>query len=102
MKRDKLFAEYEELYLELQPKLARLNQLKAELGKSVNKRRAEVEYGMVTVSYRAGYTRPKWDTRALEGYSAAHPDILQFKSEIVVKPGAAIKVVVPEGYGEDL
>lgn len=42
------------------------------------------------VSYRKGYVRASWDTKALTGYAAAHPEIEQFKKETEVEPTVAI------------
>ena len=48
-------------------------------------------YG-VTVTYRRGYDREKWNGKALNGYAAAHPEVLTFKTVTKVEPTAAIKV----------
>jgi hypothetical protein len=47
--------------------------------------------GGVQVTYRRGYTRTTWDSRALKGYAAAHPEIDDFKSEKYIKPHVGFK-----------
>lgn len=47
----------------------------------------------VTITYRSGYERASWNSMALDGYAAAHPEVLSFKSVTKVGPTAAIKVV---------
>jgi hypothetical protein len=44
-----------------------------------------------TVKFRRGYTRYSWDNKALNGFAAAHPEILEFRRETEVGP--SVKVV---------
>jgi hypothetical protein len=42
------------------------------------------------ISYRKGYIRSSWDSKALTGFAAAHPEIEQFKKETFVEPSVSI------------
>lgn len=48
-------------------------------------------YG-IKATYRRGYARISWNNKKLDGYAAAHPEILAFRTESQVKPGVSIKV----------
>lgn len=52
----------------------------------------KTEYGRV--EFVRGGERVTWDAKALEGYAAAHPEILKFKSVKSVEPSARIKFIV--------
>lgn len=58
--------------------------LTRELGEAV-----EAE-GIARATYRSGYTRYSWDNRALEGYAAAHPEVLGLRKAAEV--AASVKV----------
>lgn len=49
--------------------------------------------GCARATYRRGYTRTSWNGKALKGYAAAHPEILEFKKETQIKPSVSIKMV---------
>lgn len=51
----------------------------------------------VKVSYRKGYTRTSWDSKKLEGYAMAHPEILGARKESTIKPNASVKILEQEG-----
>jgi imidazole glycerol phosphate synthase subunit HisF len=53
---------------------------------------AEVDSAKVTI--RNGYTRVSWDGKALSGFAAAHPEILEFRKEKDIGPSAVIKVTL--------
>lgn len=46
--------------------------------------------GGVKVSYRKGYERANWDGKRLDGYAAAHPEILAFRSVSQVAPSVNV------------
>lgn len=48
------------------------------------------QYGKAT--YRKGYERSSWDTKALMGYAAAHPEIGQFKKITVVEASVSVSI----------
>jgi hypothetical protein len=47
----------------------------------------------VKVSYRKGYPKVTYDSKALDGYAIANPDVLNFRSETQVKPIFSISAV---------
>jgi len=47
----------------------------------------------ISVTFRSGYVRNTWDNDKLEGYSAAHPEILPFRKQTDVGPSVSMKVV---------
>jgi len=55
------------------------------------------------ISYRSGYERVSWDSKALVGYAAAHPEIEVFRKVSIVSPSVSIKIRVDgaltEGVG---
>ena len=48
------------------------------------------------VTYKREYTRASWDDKALIGYSAAHPEIEQFRKLSTIKASASISVILEE------
>lgn len=46
------------------------------------------EIGMV--KFRSGYIRYNWDSKALTGFAAAHPEILAFRSETQIAPSVNV------------
>lgn len=46
----------------------------------------------VSTKFRKGYTRASWDGKKLEGYAAAHPEIMAFRSETKIGPSVVITV----------
>jgi len=92
--------DYIDLQEELAPLLDYLNILKGELAERHRFKgdhgRLEANtatYGRVSISYRKPSVRVSWDSKALEGYAAAHPEILPFRRESQVKSGATIKIL---------
>jgi len=51
----------------------------------------EVE-GIARATYKGGYTRYSWPNAALEGYAAAHPEILKLRKETQVKPSIKVEL----------
>ena len=43
-------------------------------------------------TYRKEYERASWDSKALTGYAAAHPEIEQFKKITIVEASVSISV----------
>lgn len=48
--------------------------------------------GVARATYRKGYTRYSWPNAALEGYAAAHPEILDLRKESQVKPSVKVEL----------
>lgn len=44
-------------------------------------------------TYRKGYDRISWDSKALSGYAAAHPEIETFKKVTFVEPVVSVRAV---------
>lgn len=63
------------------------DEIKAEVLESGKKYKHE----LADVSYRKGYIRASWDTKKLDGFAAAHPEIMEFKKETEVNATASIK-----------
>ena len=88
-----LMEQYEAMHVELSPLMAQMNDIKKEIVKRVKDVGAGTTHGRVTATLRSGYTRATWDGKALNGYAAAHPEILDFRTERQVGPSVSIKVV---------
>lgn len=88
-----LMDDYEYLCWELAEDLQRLADLKAQIVERVKARGETVEHGNVKATYRQGYTRTTWDNKALDGFAAAHPEILPFRKETMTGPSVSIKLV---------
>jgi hypothetical protein len=43
-----------------------------------------------TVKFRKGYIRYTWDGKALNGFAAAHPEILEFRKESEIAPSVNV------------
>ena len=72
---------------------APLNNLREEIVTSVLELGHTVDTVYARATYRKPSTRTSWDNKALDGYAAAHEEILQFRKESSVKPSVAIKLV---------
>lgn len=46
----------------------------------------------VEVVFRKGYKKVTWDSAALAGFAAAHPEILPFRSEKETQPSITIRM----------
>lgn len=69
------------------PKMQELEkQIKAEIVKQAKP--FKCMWGEAT--YRKGYERTSWDSKALAGYAAAHPEIEKFKKVAKVEPTVGI------------
>jgi hypothetical protein len=87
-----LFEEYERLYLFMQEEQAELDRLKGEIKAHVLEVGDTVSHGAVVAQYRSGYKRVSWDSKRLDGYAAANPEILAFRKESEVSPTVSISV----------
>jgi len=83
---------YSEMKEELAPALATLKTLEKEIKAHVLATGEVAAVDGASVKIRNGYTRKSWDGRALTGYAAAHPEILDFCKVSEVGPSAVIKV----------
>ena len=72
-----------EIDAEFDPKIAELNQSKAILEAQIKAQVLEAGRTIKGSLHSFTFSRPRvsWDTKALDGYAAAHPEILQFRQE---------------------
>ena len=89
---DELLREYRELYLATADARAKLAKLESAIKSEVRELGKGVEGDGVSVTYRPGNKRVSWDGKALDGFAAAHPEILVFRKESVTSPVVSIKV----------
>ncbi len=73
------------------PFLEKINKLEEEIKAGVLESGKKYKHDLAEVSYRKGYVRASWDTKKLDGYATAHPEIKEFKKETEVKPSSSIK-----------
>lgn len=76
------------------PFQAQVDALEAEIKSAAVQEAASFKAHDVSVTYRKGYDRVTWDTKKLDGYAAAHPEVLPFRSVTVVAPSVSIKAAV--------
>ena len=90
-----IFEAYEELYLELAPKIALLEKLKERIKSEVLLIGESASHGKVKATYKKGYTRVTWDSKGLDGYAVAHPEVRALREEKGY--GASVSVSVMHG-----
>lgn len=83
---------YRDMKAELSPAIDRLADMERAIKRHVEQTGETAAIEGASVSIRGGYERVTWDSKALAGYAAAHPEIEQFKSTAAVKPSAVISV----------
>lgn len=79
---------------ELQPHIDNMKALEKQIKAHLLETGEKPDVDGVTVSFRRGYVRTSWDSKALNGYAAAHPEIEQFRTEREIGPSVSIKVEV--------
>lgn len=89
---NELLTKYRDMYVELQPAIDQMNALKAKITQHVKETGETGDVDGVTVSIRKGSERVSWDTKALKGYAAAHPEIEQFCKVTITSPAVTVKV----------
>ena len=92
MQLEKALNEYVELKEKLEPQLAELKAMEAVIKQHVLDTGEVAETQRAKVSIRKGYVRSSWDNKALRGYAAAKPEILEFCKESEVAPAVVIMV----------
>jgi hypothetical protein len=72
-----------EIDAEFDPKIAELNQTKAILEAQIKAQVLEAGRTIKGTYHSFVWSKPRvsWDTKALDGYAAAHPEIAQFRTE---------------------
>ena len=89
---DQMLAEYRDMFIELQPAIDEMNMLKKQIVAHVKETGETGDVDGVTVKIRKGSERTTWDSKALAGYAAAHPEIEQFKSVKMSSPAVVVTV----------
>lgn len=89
---EEMLEQYRDMQQELQPALDALNTLKKRIQSHVLETGQIAEVEGAKVSIRRGYVRTSWDSKALDGYAAAHPEIERFRTEREIGPSAVVKV----------
>ena len=71
----------------------KIEELLNEIKYQVLLREKSFDCDIAKIGYKKGYIRASWDTKALTGYAAAHPEIEQFKKETEVEPSIQFRWV---------
>ena len=98
-----LLRELKQLQDELNPRILQLTQeladlqfplgeLEREIKEEVLKRGASVKTPFADATYVSGGTRVSWDSRELDGYAVAHPEVKVFRKESQTVAYVRIKV----------
>ncbi len=75
----------------IEPLQAQLDELKEQIAAAVLEAGETLKTQYGRAEYVRGGERATWDSKALEGYAVAHPEILKFKTVRVMEPSARIK-----------
>lgn len=72
-----------EIDAEIDPKIDELSQQKAELESEIKQEVLEAGQTVKGTYHSFVWSKPRvsWDTKALDGYAAAHPEIQRFRAE---------------------
>jgi hypothetical protein len=81
-----------EMKCEIAPQLQTIKDLETEIKEEVLATGEIPQAEGAKVTIRSGYRRASWDTKALEGFAAAHPEILVFKQEKAYPPSVSIRI----------
>lgn len=99
----RLLREYKQLYDQLSPRILALTQeladlqfplqeLEKEVKQEVLKGGVSVKTQWANATYVKESVRVKWDSKKLDGYMAAHPEIKEFRSESKASAYVRLKV----------
>ncbi len=93
MNLEEMLTEYRDMKVEMAFPLERLGQLETQIKDLVREtgETPEIEGARIKVT-TPKKPRVKWDTKALEGFAAAHPELAALKSEYWAKPSVRIVV----------
>jgi len=98
-----LLAMYRELHDNRRAEIARLKdqlldleeplqEIENEIKATVLEAGESAEHLGVKATYRSGYDRVSYDSKALDGYAAAHPEVLAFRKATQCRPSVSVKV----------
>jgi hypothetical protein len=68
-----------------------MKQLEAEIKAELLETGEKPDVQGVKITYRKGSESVRWDSKALVGYAAAHPEIEQFMTLTTTRPSVAFK-----------
>ena len=83
---------YRDLTTEYAPAVERLAELKKQIVNHVRKTGEVASLDGVQVTISPGQNRVKWNTKALEGFVVAHPELEALKTEYTTQPVVRLKV----------
>jgi hypothetical protein len=89
---NKMLEQYRDMKTELQPAIDAMRDLEKRIKTHVLDTGEFGDVDGIIVATRRGYTRKSWNGKALEGYAAAHPEIMQFCTVSETRPSVSIKV----------
>lgn len=70
---------------------AEMKRLEAEVKSEMLETGERPDVQGVKITFRKGSESVRWDSKALQGYAAAHPEIEQFMSISATRPSVALK-----------
>jgi hypothetical protein len=93
MELEELLTEYRDMKIELAYPLEQLTKLEKQIKDIVKEtgETAEIEGARIKVIPPRN-PRARWDTKALEGFAAAHPELLELKTEYW--PSPSVRIVI--------
>lgn len=93
MNLEELLTEYRDMKIELAFPLERLSVLEKQIKDIVKEtgETAEIEGARIKVTPPKN-PRARWNTKALEGFAAAHPELLELKTEYW--PSPSVRIIV--------
>ena len=77
---NELLEQYRDMKTELAPAIARLSELEKEIKAHVRETGETATIEGASVKIRKGSTRTSWDSKGLNGYAVAYPEIEEFKT----------------------
>lgn len=89
---EQLLEKYRDMQIELRPHIEALKELETAIKNHVRETAEVAQIDGASVKIRRGSIRTKWDTKALEGYAVANPDVLEFMTKTQTADVVTIKV----------
>lgn len=89
---EEALAAYRDMKIELAPTLKVMKHLEKFIKSEVLSTGELIQVDGAKTAFRKSFTRSSWDNKALRGYAAAHPEILDFVKETEVGPTVSIKL----------
>lgn len=89
---DEMLEMYRDMKSELSPMIEDMKLLEKQIKAHVKETGETGNVDGVDVKIRNGYERTSWDGKALKGYAAAHPEIMEFCKVTSIAPSVSIKI----------